>query len=168
MNTGALSSAGHNWQSANQWPKTDDRERLASSEKQRLTEDIEKEESELKRITQEFSKHLSNGEQDKAKLKSAEMAQKQLRIQALRSQISALEKSAQGSVESNPVADETTGPNAKFDQFVKSGELPEETAGIYRLGTDEDGNPKILFDSPDDSKKKQVEVAKSVSDDARR
>ncbi len=148
MNTGAINTAQHSWPLPNQWPKSDDNESLASVEKQELAKNIEKEEGELKRISQELSEHLSKGEQDLAKLKSTEIAQKQMQIQAMRSQMNELAAPKHSSSVASPVTSDTAN-RAKFDHFVKSSDKPAEATGIYHLETDDSGNQKIILDSLD-------------------
>ncbi len=150
MNINAVNSTQPNWTTTNQWATTNDKEPVANTEIQKLTKDIEKEESELVRINKEFSEHLSKGEQDMAQMKSAELTLKQMQIQAMRSKIDKLEKPEQSSSVADPVTSDTAGTDRpKFDQFVKSGDKPAETAGIYHLETDDSGNQKIVFDGPE-------------------
>ncbi len=150
MNINAVNSTQPNWTTTNQWATTNDKEPVANTEIQKLTKDIEKEESELVRINKEFSEHLSKGEQDMAQMKSAELTLKQMQIQAMRSKIDKLEKPEQSSSMADPVTSDTAGTDRpKFDQFVKSGDKPAETAGIYHLETDDSGNQKIVFDGPE-------------------
>ncbi|MEN6488345.1 MAG: hypothetical protein ABFD66_05605 [Smithella sp.] len=53
---------------------------------------------------------------------------------------------------SEPTEEAKPSPN-QLDEFVKSGErASKETAGIYRLGKDSAGNPKILIDQPEQEK----------------
>lgn len=159
----AANASQSDWQKLNQLPKAAGKEPLAGVETQKLREDIEKEEKELKRINRELSEHLSNGEQNMAELKGAEIAQKQMQIQAMKGQIDKIEK-----------PDEAPGfGRSKFDQFIKSDGQPEEAPGIYRLGKSEDGEPRVVFAPPEDtdkktedSKKKPVKVGKCVSDDS--
>lgn len=47
-----------------------------------------------------------------------------------------------------------------FDRFENSGETPSNTSGIYRMGEDEEGNPKILIDEPEQAKNRGEEPAK--------
>lgn len=41
----------------------------------------------------------------------------------------------------------------RFDTFEKRGDSAPNPAGIYRLGEDENGNPKILFEKPEQEEK---------------
>lgn len=41
------------------------------------------------------------------------------------------------------------------DEYIPSGGEPEQSPGIYRLGKDENGRQKIVFDRPDSSEKSE-------------
>ena len=47
------------------------------------------------------------------------------------------------------------GPN---DEFIKTGDKPESSAGIYRYERDENGKQIIVFDRPDSSLKSDMEI----------
>ncbi len=164
----------NDFQKATQWPKTGGKEPLAGMETQKLKEDIEKEEKEIKRINRELSEHITNGEQNMAELKGVELSQKQMQIQAMQNQIDKLEKPGRNSgAEGTVSGDASASVRPKFDEFIKTSGQPEEAPGIYRLEKSEDGEPRIVFappedtgKKPEDSKKKPVEVGKAVSDDS--
>ncbi len=49
--------------------------------------------------------------------------------------------------------------DVSHDEFIKSGDKPEASAGTYRYETDENGKQKIVFDSPDQSLKSEAAEA---------
>jgi hypothetical protein len=157
INLNTANPTNSNWPTNTQRPSADAITPSSGAEAQKLKEAIEKEERELKRITEEFSERLSSGEQDIAKLKAAELAQKQMQIQALRSQVDRLEKSAQAADAVSPSAEVTLNSGRpRFDRLELSGAQPEVTPGIYSLEKDENGNPMIVIDGAEPIKAKQA------------
>ncbi len=70
----------------------------------------------------------------------------------------------QGGIKASGSEEETKPSPGQCDEFAKNGEpTATESAGIYRLGKDSEGNPKILFDQPE-KKKKDVDAADSGAD----
>jgi hypothetical protein len=45
--------------------------------------------------------------------------------------------------------------NEPRDEYIPSGDKPNETPGIYRMEKDENGQPKIVFDRPDSPEKSE-------------
>lgn len=49
--------------------------------------------------------------------------------------------------------------NEPRDEYIPSGDKPNETPGIYRMEKDENGQPKIVFDRPDSPEKSEQSAA---------
>lgn len=99
--------------------------------------------------------------------KSGEAGQN--RKENLRKQLDNIDKqiqtlTQQGDVKaSEPTEEAKPSPN-QLDEFVKSGERSAtDSAGIYRLGKDSEGNPKILIGQPE-QEKTDVDAADSSTD----
>lgn len=59
----------------------------------------------------------------------------------------------QGGISASEPAEETKTSPSQFDEFIKSEErTATDSAGIYRLGKDSEGNPRILIDQPEKEK----------------
>lgn len=54
--------------------------------------------------------------------------------------------------------------NEPRDEYIPSGDKPNETPGIYRMEKDENGQPKIVFDRPDSPEKSEQASEKKESD----
>ena len=123
------------------WVAPEKKEFGADSEINKLTTNIEKEESELSKLSEEFTKHVSKGEKDMAQLKSAVIQQKQMAIQTLRLQIDKLKKPEQKNEDNGAVkgTSETVAAKAVAMNPTKNpawGELsprPEQPAAILEL-----------------------------------
>ena len=55
--------------------------------------------------------------------------------------------------------------NEPRDEYIPSGDKPNETPGIYRMEKDENGQSKIVFDRPDSPEKSEQAAASEKADD---